>query len=189
MNQLLRTAATHVRRLRRGEAFSTMPYMVVVSSHGAERDARKDVKGLGFACYQPTYRELIVKRGRKIWTERLLFGRYFFAKWHEQADWRSLFNVRTVAGLMMRVDVPLPTMVRDWEIDAIRAREDRSGHVTEAARNGFIRNQRVRAAAGVLAGADGVYVGAGRGGCEIALLDLFGRQTRIEFAPGVLQAA
>lgn len=166
-----------------------MPYMVIVGSYGTERDARKDVRGLGFTCYQPLYRELIVRKGRKIWEERLLLGRYFFAKWDAASSWRSLFEVRTVAGIMMRSDAPMPALVRDWEIERIRAREDRSGFVTGQAQNQFSINQRVRAAVGVLAGNDGVYVGTGRGGCEIALLDLFGRQTKIEFAPGVLRAA
>lgn len=166
-----------------------MPYMVIVGSHGAERDSRRDVKALGFTCYQPQFREMFIKRGRKVWEERLLFGRYFFARWDAAQDWRALFNLRTVAGMMMRSDLPLPALVRDWEIERIRAREDRSGFVSGEARNEFRINQRVRAAVGVLAGNDGIYVGAGRGGCEIALLDLFGRQTRIEFAPGVLQAA
>lgn len=167
-----------------------MPYMVIVGSYGTERDARKDVRGLGFTCYQPLYRELIVKRGRKIWEERLLLGRYFFAKWQDpDTRWKDLFDLRTVAGVMMRTDAALPALVRDWEIESIRSREDRSGFVTGQAQNQFNINQRVRAAVGVLAGNDGVYVGTGRGGCEIALLDLFGRQTRIEFAPGVLRAA
>lgn len=163
--------------------------MVIVGSYGTERDARKDVKGLGFTCYQPLYRELVVRKGRKIWEERLLLGRYFFAKWAADNSWQALFNLRTVAGVMMRADAALPALVRDWEIESIRVREDRSGFVTGQAQNQFNINQRVRAAVGVLAGNDGVYVGTGRGGCEIALLDLFGRQTRIEFAPGVLRAA
>lgn len=166
-----------------------MPYMVIVSTYGTERDARKDVRAAGFTCYQPTYREQIVRRGRKIWEERLLLGRYFFARWDGDRDWRGLFELRSVAGIMMRADEPLPALVRDWEIESIRSRESPSGHVVGTAKNAFRINQRVRAAVGVLAGNDGVYVGTGRGGCEIALLDLFGRQTKIEFAPGVLRAA
>jgi transcription antitermination factor NusG len=166
-----------------------MSYMVIVSNHGTERDARRDVRAAGFTCYQPQYREQVVRRGRKVWEERLLFGRYFFAKDDGGDNWRGLFNLRTIAGLMMRSDRPLPALVRDWEIERIRAREDRSGFVTGQAQNQFTINQRVRAAVGVLAGNDGIYVGTGRGGCDVALLDLFGRQTKIEFAPGVLQAA
>jgi transcription antitermination factor NusG len=166
-----------------------MPYMVIVSATGVERESRKDVKSLGFTCYQPTFRECIVRRGKKVWNERLLFGRYFFARWEQSLPWRSVFDLRNVTGIMMRPDAPLPALARDFEIDSIRAREDRSGHVTGQAFTGFNLNQRVRAAVGVLAGNDGVYVGQGRGGCDIALLDLFGQRTRVEFAPGVLRAA
>lgn len=169
-----------------------LTYIVVVSAFGQERDCRKAVKSLGFLCYMPTYRDMVVRRGRKIWQERLLFGRYFFAKWVEDSDaWRHIFNLRQAAGLLMqgRGDDAMPARVRAWEIEAIRAREDRSGHVTNSARNGFQRGQRVRAVVGVMAGVDGVYVASGRGGCDVALLELFGQETRVEFAPGVLQAA
>lgn len=171
-----------------------MSYIVVVSAFGQERDCRKAVKGLGFLCYMPVYRDMVVRRGRKIWEERLLFGRYFFARpgpAAENADWRSIFSLRHAAGLLMqgKGGDALPARVRAWEIEAIRAREDRSGYVTDSAKNGFRRGQRVRAVVGVMAGVGGVYVATGRGGCDVALLELFGQETRVEFAPGVLQAA
>lgn len=171
--------------------------MVVVSDTGAERDCRKDVRDLGFACYMPTFREQIVIRGRKVWEERLLFGRYFFARWPDhlsspaerEAQWRGITTLRLVTGLFMRVDAEQPALVRDVEIEKIRAREDRSGHVSEAARIEFTQGQRVRPSRGLWQGSDAVYVAPGRGGCDVASLPMFGGITNIEFAPGVLQAA
>lgn len=187
--------------------------MVVVSNSGAERDCRKAVRELGFSCYMPTFREQIVTKGRKVWEERLLFGRYFFARWPDHsaspkerdADWRQITTLRLVTGLFMQVlpandpnpfafatgnmDIGKPALVRDNEIEAIRAREDRSGHVTSAARREFIEGQKVRATRGLWQGTDAVYVAPGRAGCDIAALPMFGCVTNVEFAPGVLQAA
>lgn len=174
-----------------------MPYMVVVAAAGRERDCRALVRDYGFACYQPTYRELLVRRRRKVWEERLLFGRYFFAKWFEGCNWRVLLahqhavstERKTLAGLFMwsTPDGAEPAKVKDQVITDIRSREDRSGHVDTAARNGFSLNQPVRAITGVFAGKEGRYTGS-RSNADVALMDLFGRETRIEFAPGALVA-
>lgn len=167
-----------------------MPYMVVVSSWGSERECRKEVRDAGFVTYQPMTRERINYRGRRTWAERTLLGRYFFAKWENGCPWRQLFDLKRVDGVFMRVDESLPSLVRDDEIDRIRAMEDKSGFcVLENARNGFMKGQRVYATAGVMIGLLGEYVGIGRGGCEVALLDLFGQLSRVEFRPGVLAAA
>lgn len=186
-----------------------MPYMVVVSNAGVERDCRKDVRDLGFACYMPTYREQVVTRGRKVWEERLLFGRYFFARWPDhlsspterEAQWRSITTLRLVTGLFMSVrpardlhdqdgtPIEEPALVRDHHIQEIRAREDRSGHVSSAARREFIAGQKVRAIRGLWQGTDATYVSPGRGGCDVAAMPMFGAITNIEFAPGVLRAA
>jgi hypothetical protein len=164
-------------------------YMVIVSAHGCEREARKVVRDEGYVTYQPAYRELVVTKGRKVWHDRLLFGRYFFARHDVALLWQSLPSLRQVAGLLLSSDTLKPSLVSDLEIDKIRAREDRSGYVTEAARNEFMMNQRVRACAGVMVGIEGRYDGPGRDGCDWALLPLFGAETRVEFAPGVLRAA
>ena len=104
-------------------------------------------------------------------------------------DWRAITQLRLVKGLFMRVDAEQPALIRDAEIERIRAMEDKSGHVSGRAANQFIRDQRVYATTGVFVGGQGRYQGQGRGGCDVALLELFGRETRIEFAPGVLRAA
>lgn len=171
-----------------------MPHMVLVSDVGQERDALRAARAAGFGCYMPITREQLVRRGRKIWEERLLFGRYFFARWDQSLDWNGLFNLGNrdrplVKGVFMRVDVNLPSLIRDFEIERIRSREDQHGYVTDGERMQFALNQKVRASVGVMAGETGSYGGPGKGGCDIAFLELFGRKTRIEFAPGVLQAA
>jgi transcription antitermination factor NusG len=166
-----------------------MPYLVVVSDLGRERECRQSVRDSGFTCYMPLVRDQVVRQGRKVWQERPMLGRYFFARHAPGCDWRSLTNLRLVKGLFMRVDCEEPALVRDLEIEIIRAGEDQSGFVTNAARRQFTRGQKVRAAVGVMAGNEGEYVGTGRGDCDVALLNLFGRATRIEFAPGVLRAA
>lgn len=163
--------------------------MVVVSAPGSERDCRKAVRDEGFSCYMPTSEEVVVYRGRKVRTERLLFGRYLFARWTEGCDWRALTSLRLVKGLFMRVDAEEPALVRDREIDRIRALENSDGHVTGIPTNQFVRGQSVRPSTGLWLGFVGTYVGTGRAGVDVALLNLFERETKIEFSPGVLQAA
>lgn len=180
-----------------------MPYMVVVSDWGVERDCRREVRDAGFVTYQPVTREQIVKHGRKIWAEKLLLGRYFFAKFTDGCAWRGLFNLRRVNGLFMTVPpmagagvdapapAPAPALVSDAEIEAIRRCEDKSGFVLTSQsllKDRFAKGQRVYATAGVFIGIPGEFVGVGRSGCEIASLELFGQPTRVEFRPGVLAA-
>lgn len=164
--------------------------MVVVSGAGVERDCRRDVKDLGFTCYQPVERIVVVKRGRKTHVERLLMGRYLFARWDESIPWRQILGLRRVFGLLMQVDAELPAFAHDGEIERIRAAEDRNGFVqVDAARaSGFRPGQRVRAASGTFIGFTGEFVEHRRDG-DWAELVMFGRRTRIGFNPGVLQAA
>lgn len=171
-----------------------MPYMVAVAVAGRERDCKELVRDQGFDPYMPTYRERVVKSGKKRWVERLYLGRYFFARWHEGCPWRSLISLTRaerplISGLFMWRDPDRPALVRDAEVERIRASEGPSGHVGGVARDAFASGQAIRAVLGVMAGAQGFYVGSGRGGCDVAMIELFGRQTRVEFAPGVLQAA
>lgn len=165
-----------------------MPYLVVVSDAGREKACRDEVRDLGLKTYLPTFREQIVTRGRRVWTERSLLGRYFFAH-HDGADtWRTIPSLKSAFGLFMRHDTELPALVRDSVIEDLRAREDRSGHVTLPPK-GFSKGARVVPTAGVMQGIEGIFQRLGRGGCEVAVLELFGRPTRVEFAPGVLRAA
>jgi len=172
--------------------------MVVVAGAGCERDGRQAVRDLGFSCYQPVLRLQVVRRGRKVWVERLLFGRYFFARDAAALDWRAIPGLRQITEIFMApppyadagAEPTLPALVDDCEVDAIRAMEDRHGCVVfdGADRNQFVRHQAVRAVAGVFAGHAGRYDGYRRG-VDAAYLMIFGRETRIEFAPGALAAA
>lgn len=174
--------------------------MVVVSDAGCERDCRRAVRDLGFLTYQPTHRLQIVKNRRKLWTERLLFGRYFFARYVPSLPWAEIPSLRRVSALFMAqppadwppsvVPVPEPALVPDARIDALRAMEGPDGHVRlhGCAGNQFKKGQGVRAATGVFAGLRGVFAGQ-RGSVDVAHMDIMGSATRVEFAPGVLAAA
>lgn len=181
--------------------------MVVVSAAGCERECRRNVRSAGFHCYQPTYREQIVRHGRKIWAELLFLGRYFFVRWPdglsspaELVDWRAIKAIRHVTDLFMEpppadwpADVPFecPALVRDKEVERLRALEDRHGHIVldDAMRSCLKKGQSVIALMGAFMGHQGLYIGTGRGGCEVAELELFGCKTKVEFAPGGLRAA
>lgn len=171
--------------------------MVVVSVAGRAQDCRKEVRGAGFAAYQPWYREQIVERGRKRWVERPLFGRYFFVRFPdelssptERADWRVIPNLRHVTELLMCEDGTKVAIAPDKDIERVRAME-RNGFVDVelAVDAGFIKGQKVRVGSGTFWGFAGEYERRSNQGCDRATVELFGRRTSIEFAPGVLQAA
>lgn len=172
-----------------GPGGQDLPYMVVVAATGQERAARDAVRNLGLACYMPQYRERMVRHGRKVWEERLLLGRYFFTRWVQDAPWRAIPSLRQVTDLFMCVDAEVPQLIRDDEVDRIRSAEDKSGFVGGVVKDQFTKGQAARVSRGVMQGLRARYDGEGRQGCQFALVELFGAETRVEFAPGVLQAA
>jgi hypothetical protein len=170
-----------------------MPYMVAVAKAGCERDAKSSVRSLGFSCYMPTYREKIVERGRRRWVERLLLGRYFFVRHVPSVDPLAIPRLRHVSELFMWYDrdgePTVPALVRDAEVERIRAAEGPDGHVAGVLRELFTRGQPVRAVMGLMQGSVGTYDGPGRQGTLLARMDVLGRATRIEFPAGYLSAA
>jgi transcription antitermination factor NusG len=166
-----------------------MPWMVVVSKTGRERDCRKSVKEeIGCVCYMPLYRQCTVRHGRKIWEDKLLLGSYFFARYSQDLSWRDITSLRLVRGLFMVPDADEPALVRDQEIEDIRSRENGHGYVSEAARKEFQSGQRVVPQMGVFQGHDARFV-EGKTDRDVALVALFGQDVKVEFAPGVLRAA
>ena len=173
--------------------------MVVVGSIGLERRSRDAVRDLGIPCYQPILREQETRQGRRRWVERLMLGRYFFAKWQPHSDaWKEIPNLRDVQELFCAqapADWPrgahfpvVPALVADEEIEAIRALENEHGVVVPSKVARFSPNQAVRVVGGVFAGFVGRYAHHRRN-VDVALIEIFGAQTKIEFAPGALVAA
>ena len=165
----------------------TVPWNVVVANAGAEYSARDDARCDGHTCYLPLYRERRTVRGKFVWVERSLFGRYFFVKMSDR--WQDLFALRHVADVFMLNDEHAPAQIRDDEIYKLRSREV-NGFVDIRKKGlAFDLGQLVEAAFGPLAGVTGKYDGTGHGERECALIELLGGSRRVEFAPGVLRAA
>lgn len=168
------------------------PWLVVVAGSGQERTAKADVKELGFTCYQPIERFVAVVRGRKRHVERPYLGRYFFARTPTLTDelWQGLRSLKRVFGVLMAADGSLkPAYAHDYEVQRLRGLEDDDGLIRDGAKfNPFTPGQRVYASSGTFIGFNAEYLSSNKD-CDWALVELFGRQTRIGFNPGVLQAA
>jgi transcription antitermination factor NusG len=162
--------------------------MVAIAATNVVDDARRDVKDVGLATYAPLYRERSVVRGKVRWLTRHLLGRYFFIRDDQSDLWKRILGLRSVAGMILWREGQEPAIVADAEVDAIRAREDRSGFVKDAPRL-LNRGDAVRVGAGCLIGGRGSYEGVSAKNMDVAWIEMFGRPTKIEFAPGVLRAA
>jgi len=152
---------------------------LVATSHWGKQDyARENLENLSFNCYFPKFREKIIVNGRKTWSQRYLFDRYFFVKFVER--WKEIFETRGVSGILMSQGEP--SRVNDEIIREIRSREDSSGFIVVNLRSSsswFRNGDVVRVNRGSLIGFHGVF-DRGHGGERVKVLfDFFGRKSTI----------
>lgn len=182
-----------------GEA--RLPYMVAVARLGRESECRKDIRALGFRCWHPIERVTVVQRGRKTHVDRLLLGQYLFVEQDHVADWKRLHSIKDCEGVLMRtfrrttqlgyvIEGTEPAIATDQEVQRFRALEDRDGFIRDAqVKMQFEPGEITRVIMGALVGFRATYVQETRTGNDLAEVEIFGRKTRIEFAPGALEAA
>jgi transcription antitermination factor NusG len=104
-----------------------------------------------FDCYFPRFRERVVFRGKKIWRDRYLFGRYFFVRLTD--CWVYAFQTPSISRILMSHDCE-PAVVGDDEILGLRRREV-NGYVP-VERKRFSRGDRVKIIYGSMSGLSGV---------------------------------
>lgn len=131
------------------------------------------VEGFNFCAYQPKYRMRTVVRGRKVWQDKLLFGRYFFVRF--ATHWRSLFKVHGISNVFMSSE-NTPSIVSDEDILAVQSTSIRG--CVRLSR--FVRGQPLAVVAGAFQNTMATYEGMGKADREIVLVHLMGRETRVE---------
>lgn len=141
-------------------------WCVALVENGAHARAHSALTDLGYRLYLPKYRQLVVRRGRKIFLEGYLFGRYAFVQLQLKLsalgqvvlDWANQFHqivvVRGVAGVLAVDGAPL--LVRAIEVDALRASE-RRGFVPLPGPHEFKRDEQVRVTRGHMTDRVGDY--------------------------------
>lgn len=153
-------------------------WIVVTSQPRREEWARENIEKQGAVAYVPK----IAHPSNPNKTSPL-FPRYMFVDIEPVGgQWVFLTGTFGVSGVVLRGDEPAP--IREYEIDAIRSREDESGLVqlpqAPQEPEGFNRGESLRVADGPFLGTWGVCDGMSPQQRVYVMLNMLGRRTRVE---------
>jgi transcriptional antiterminator RfaH len=163
-------------------------WYVAHTQPGAEAKAAGHLERQGFATWLPLCARTVRHARRARLALRPLFPRYLFvALDREGGPWRAALSTQGVAGLVGgRAG---PAAVPDAVIAALRARAGADGLFAVAATLGLKPGDRVRIAAGALAGVEAI-LGAATPDARVAvLLGLLGREVSLKVPAGDLEPA
>ena len=157
-----------------------MSWFVAIAENARQRQAVELLHERDFPAYAPTFLKTIVRNGRKVEVSRFLFGQYFFVMMRE--GWEAIMSMRFVRQILLGPKLQ-PMLLGDAAIEQIKARE-----VVGAVRlnEGLVRGQRVTPRVGHLQGVEGRFL-CERSQRDVALFNILGEETPVEFAPGVLE--
>jgi transcription antitermination factor NusG len=157
-----------------------MAWFVAISEPARQRQAVDLLSEMNFSAYAPKCCKTIVKGGRRVEVPRFLFGTYFFI--YMRAGWEAIIPVRFVRRVLLGPELQ-PVLIRDKVVEHIRSREVDGCISTE---DGFRLGQAVTPRIGHLVGIAGKFYRSHPQG-DIALFDILGVETPVDFAPGVLE--
>ena len=160
-------------------------WVVAVCQYGKEAAVHGDLTTLGFVCYMPRYRERLRYRGRKVWVERLLLGRYLLVEF-VAARWTEVRSALHVNEVLMADERPL--LARSSEVERIK-RSEVHGFVPIGKQPRFDLKQLVLITSGLFMGRHALYDGVSNRGTDYIQLEMLGQVARVEVAPGILIAA
>jgi transcriptional antiterminator RfaH len=133
-------------------------------------------------AYGPTFYKRLVRRGRKVEVQRPLFPGYIFARLVEGVDDFSL--PKRVAGVRdyMRF-YGVPCVLPDGMVEAIRSREasEYERYSRAGTKAPFEEGEVVRVAEGPFAGFCADVFSLDDNGRVAALVNIFGRKTKVQF--------
>ncbi len=139
----------------------------------------------GYGAYLPRARQMRKRRGRRMAVVEPLFPRYLFIQLDTHTDnWSPIRSTLGVASLVRFGREP--ARVPDELVDFLRTREGREG-LHEWAEPDYHVGARVRVADGAFHGYEGILLV--RTGRErvVVLLDILGRQVRMQVAVNQLE--
>jgi transcription antitermination factor NusG len=156
---------------------------IKAKGNGYESTIIKSLEAAKFEPYIPCYRKTFYKGRHKQWEPEPLFGKYIFVKFDDR--WPEVREVRGICNVLKAcITDELPSTIKDEVIAEWQAKE-KDGFVV-----GFQEGARVRARNGIFAYQVGRFVGLSNRGHDIALFEILGQPTRIEFQQrGVLVPA
>jgi transcription antitermination factor NusG len=157
-----------------------MSWFVAIAEHSRQIQAVTLLGEMDFLAYAPRFIKTIVKNGKKCDVNRFLFGNYFFVAMRD--GWEEAQFVRGVNRVLLGPELR-PLMIRDEIVDEIKLREiDGVIRVNQ----GLCRGQKVTPRVGYLMGEEGRFLRADKQR-DVALFDILGVSTLVNFAPGVLE--
>ncbi len=152
----------------------------VVNTHAkAEYKAAWHLENQGFGVYLPQYTKQR-RHARRVDTVRApLFPRYLFVELDlDEAPWRAVMSTVGVSHLICGGGRPLA--LPDGIIVGIRAREDENGLVPIAREARYRKGDTLRITDGALVDRIGLFDGQSDQDRVTMLLDLLGRQVRVQ---------
>ena len=160
----------------------TMSWLIAVSKPNHEKIAAANLTRQGFEFYYP---KLLIQKPNAKAVERPLFPRYIFVL--AGSVWRSLTGTRGLSYVLMNEGGP--QIISDTVINAIKAREDSSGHFQLIAPPRFVPGDKVKCQEGPLAGLPLIYEGMSGHERAKVLMDFLGRHCVVTVEEKLLTAA
>lgn len=162
---------------------------VLVAEHQKQKLLQENLSAVGTEHFVPMVPGKGINRGgRHVQTYTPLLGRYVLFRIVGDL-WKELVRLRGAAGILLtaesnpaRVDSRVVEYLSEHCVNGIYQPK------TSGTCNGFTYGQRVRPLVGPLAGHTGIFDGTIKRNREAALFFLFGRQQRIVFKHGELEA-
>jgi len=160
-----------------------MKQWYVAQSHPrAESAALAHLQRQGFTAYLPQIRKRRKHARRVDWVRAPLFPRYLFIQLDTSRErWRAINSTVGISGLVSHGDRPSP--LPDYVIGEISRREGEDGLIAFGEINKLKEGDRVEILDGPFSGQRGLFSGANDDQRVFVLLDLLGRQVRVQ-TPG-----
>lgn len=156
-------------------------WYVVQTQARAEAKAVFNLRRQGFDAYLPQYLKQRRHARRVDWVPAPLFPRYLFVRLDvDTAQWRPILSTIGVIDLIRHGLEPVA--VPDAVVDEIRGRHNDGGFVVIKPADSFRKGERVNIVGGAFADQVGLFDCATDEERVVLLLDLLGRQVRVEVA-------
>ncbi len=163
-------------------------WLVAEAEWRRESDALGVLTGQGLNCYQPRFRERQIFRGRKVWAEHLLLGRFVLIEL--LADFVSQYwlvmGLRGIKRILVVDERPL--LARGREVERLRSSEIR-GFVPVPKRATFKAGDRVWVDAGPFAGCAAQFDREDDVGDPTVLVEFLGGLTPLSLPAGSISPA
>ena len=163
-------------------------WYVVQTQYRNETMAKLNLARQGFDTYLPLFSKSRRHARKTEWIAAPFFPRYLFVSMDiELSRWRAVRSTIGVTSLICHGERPSP--LADSVIDGIRAREDERGMVKMNIDLSFQKGDKVKVMAGAFSELSGLFDRISDDRRVVILLDLLGRETRVQLPVEYIRAS